>query len=231
MGLAAALARLTVVCHGTLRTKRTARQTDGCAEFHDSLVKRTGAVGRQQKRGERRETGAGLRAGDESGFGGEAAEDAHGVAVENGVREIEGDAGHGRCGVGADAGQSANFFISGREQAAGGDVLRGAMQVSRARVVAEAGPEGEDIFHRRGGERFDGREAGEEAFIVRDDGGGAGLLEHDFGEPDRVGIARGAPGKFAAAAAVPGEQRAAELGYRGGRQLAMIESRTMGLLP
>ena len=43
--------------------------------------------------------------------------------------------------------------------------------------------------------------------VIRDDGGGAGLLEHDLGNPDCVGIGRAAPGQIAMAAGVPvGEQ-------------------------
>ena len=41
-------------------------------------------------------------------------------------------------------------------------------------------------------------------FIVRDDGSGQGLLEHDFGNQDGVGIAGLTPGEIAFALVEPG---------------------------
>ena len=75
--------------------------------------------------------------------------------------------------------------------------LRARMQVARARVVAEAGPRGEDVVERRGRERGDRREALHPALPVRDHRRDAGLLQHDLADPDRVRIARPSPRQVA----------------------------------
>ena len=226
-----ALMGLAVGRDRALRAERAAGQADRGAEFHDSLVKRARRGARQQAGGESVEAGAGFRTRDEAGFGGKTAEDAHDVAIEDGVGEIEGDARHGRGGVRADARKGADLIVGCGERAPFGDLPGGTMQVAGTGIVAESRPEGEDVRLGGGGEQFDGGEAGEEALIVRDDGCGAGLLEHDFAQPDRIRIAGGAPGQVAAAAAVPGEKRAAEFRNRGGGQLAMIKSRRVGWRP
>ena len=91
------------------------------------------------------------------------------------------------------------------------DGLRAGMQVAGARVVAEPGPELQHVVERRGGERRDGREAREEARIVRSDRLHGGLLQHDLGEPDAIRVRPlalgGAPRQHAAMAVVPGEQQ------------------------
>jgi hypothetical protein len=46
--------------------------------------------------------------------------------------------------------------------------------------------------------------------IVGDDGSDLGLLEHELGDEDRVGIGGAAPGKIAGVLAIPVEERAPE---------------------
>ena len=74
--------------------------------------------------------------------GAETREDARDVAVEDRERLIVGDAEDGRGRVTPNAGKRARGFDRPREFAivARDYFLRGAMQVARAAVVAEAGP-------------------------------------------------------------------------------------------
>ena len=70
------------------------------------------------------------------------------------------------------------------------DHLRGAVQVARAAVVAEALPQLEHIVQRRGGQRLHGGEAHQETLVVGDHGRDLRLLQHDFRQPDGVRVAR-----------------------------------------
>ena len=92
--------------------------------------------------------------------------------------------------VGADAGERAQRLLgAGKSSAVLLDHGLGAgMQVAGARVVAEPGPELEHVVERRGGKLRDRRKAREEARIIRSDRLHGGLLQHDLGEPDPIGI-------------------------------------------
>src|SRR5450759_2168385 len=66
----------------------------------------------------------------------------------------------------------------------------------------------------RAGERGDIGEALEKTAVIRNHRGDLGLLQHDFGDPDAVGIARALPRQVVAAVAlVPGEQTRCEIGF------------------
>ena len=83
-----------------------------------------------------------------------------------------------------------------------------AVQVARARVVAEAGPQMQHVVDRRVGQRAYVGEALHEALVVRNDGRDLRLLQHDLRDPDAVGRAVVLPGKIVAALArVPVQQR------------------------
>ena len=84
------------------------------------------------------------------------------------------------------------------------------MQEAGAAVVAEAAPGGEDFVFGGGGEGFDGREFLHPVGVVFEDGGDAGLLQHDFGDPDGVGVAGATPGEIAFVEVEPGEEVGAE---------------------
>jgi hypothetical protein len=90
------------------------------------------------------------------------------------------------------------------------DYFSGSMKVSGASVVTEALPGVEDVTFRGARKREEIWEAAEPLFIIRDNRGNLGLLEHYLGDEDGVRIARLAPGKVAAVAAIPAEKRAAE---------------------
>ena len=89
--------------------------------------------------------------------------------------------------------------------------LRRALQVARARVIAQAAPQPQHLVLRRAGERGDIGEALEKALVIGNHRGDLGLLQHDFRDPDAIGVARALPGQVVAAVApMPGEQAGGE---------------------
>ena len=88
--------------------------------------------------------------------------------------------------------------------------FRAGVQIARARVVAEPGPGFEHVFERRARKTSHVRPAREKARVIRRDRLHRGLLQHDLGEPDAIGIGplagRRAPRQMPAMAVVPGEQ-------------------------
>ena len=107
-------------------------------------------------------------------------------------------------------GRAKRRFERAREFAvvAGRDFLCGAMQIARAAVIAEAGPQLQHFVLRRARERFDRGESFQEAMVVGQYRGDARLLQHDFRDPDAIGIAARAPGEVALMRAKPGEKAA-----------------------
>ena len=87
------------------------------------------------------------------------------------------------------------------------------VQIARAAVIAKPGPGREHRVERSLGERAKIREARKEALEIRADGRDRRLLQHDFREPDAVGIrtfaARRAPRQGAAMPIVPGQEKIA----------------------
>src|SRR6201996_3303243 len=212
---------------GALEAEGLAGEADGGAELHHGLIVVAGRVGALFALGGRRDEDLCDEGEARAGFGGavfglaeDAEEDALDVAVDDSDGFAEGDGGDGGCGVLADAGEGAETEGGARELA--GELalneLRGAMEEMRAAVVAEAGPEGEDVFLFGFGEGFEGWEAAQELGVAVDDGGDARLLQHDLGEPGGVGVADAAPGEIAGVLAIPGEELAVkELGVEGQR--------------
>ena len=78
------------------------------------------------------------------------------------------------------------------------------MKISRSRIITEAFPGAQNLRFSRGGKRTDGGKPVQPPIIVWDDGSSLGLLEHDFGNQDGVGIVGLAPGKIAFALVEPG---------------------------
>ena len=78
------------------------------------------------------------------------------------------------------------------------------MKISRSRIITEAFPGAQNLRFSRGGKRADGGKPVQPPIIVRDDGSSLGLLEHDFGNHDGVGIVGLAPGEIAFALVEPG---------------------------
>ena len=84
---------------------------------------------------------------------------------------------------------------------------RGAMQIARACVVAEAAPAVQHFVDFSRGERGHVRKAVHEGSEVREHGGGLGLLQHDFRHPYPVGSRLAFPGQLMTpVTGVPGEE-------------------------
>jgi hypothetical protein len=123
-----------------------------------------------------------------------------------------GDAGNGCGGITADPGQGAQGVGGVRNLAAKfGDHLPGGLvQEAGAAVVAQAAPQGQHRFQGSRGQGRDGGERRQKPAVVLEHGRDAGLLQHDLGDPDPVGIVVLPPGQVAPVQGVPGQQRPAE---------------------
>ena len=128
-----------------------------------------------------------------------AGEDADDVAVDDGGEIAVRDAGDGTGGVASDAWEGEDIIEGAREY--GGmffaNEAGGFLEIAGAGIIAEAFPEFEDVLVVGSGERGDGGEVFHPAFPVGNDCFDLGLLEHDFGNPDGVGIADASPGEVA----------------------------------
>ncbi len=183
-----------------------ARGAEGSAQLHEGLVAVARALRIEQGRSRSQESlagGAPLRVRVESQ---PAGEDALDVAVEHRLGDAEGDARHCRRRVGPDPRQLAQPLDGPREPAELGDPPRRGMELPGSPVVAQARPEGEDLFEvclRKG---LGGGKFFQEPLVIGEHHLHARLLEHHFREPDAVGIARSAPGQVAAVPVEPGEE-------------------------
>ena len=88
--------------------------------------------------------------------------------------------------------------------------LRAGVQIAGAGVVTQSLPGVQHIIERGGGQRTNIGETRHESVKIGTDRHDGRLLQHDFAEPDAVGVGAlagcGAPGQVAAVAVVPGEQ-------------------------
>ena len=205
---------------GTFGAGGIARSADGGAELHHGLVPGAGGARDEQMLGFGFELMPAGGLAEIAANGAETGENASDVAVENGERSAVGDAQNGGGGVAADAGESESGFLRSRKFTGveADDFFCGAMEIARAGVVAEASPGFEDGRFGRTSEGANGGKPCEETLVIGEDGGDARLLQHDFGDPDAVGIAGSAPGESALVGVEPGEEAAAEGGeLTGGR--------------
>ena len=188
---------------------RRLRRANDFAEFHQRLVPIAGRFAREQASARCRASCCQrARFAQIAANRAEAREDARDVAVEHGERHVIGNAQHRGGGVSADAGQRERLFERSREifRVARDDFCAARVQIPRAAVVAEAGPQFQDFCSRRAcaSDSTLGSLRGNDG--SREHGGDARLLQHDFRDPDAIGIAAGAPGKIAAMRAEPAEQ-------------------------
>jgi len=151
-----------------------------------------------------------------------AGQDADDIAIQNRRRLIEGDAADRSGGVAADAGQRQNLLELFRKFPAVfiHDELRGLLQIADARVIAESFPEFVDFGRRRARGSLYGRQFLQPAVPERDDRLHLRLLQHDFGDPDGVGITRAAPRQVARVRGEPVQQ--------GGNQFGKVRLRRAG---
>src|SRR6185295_3912606 len=200
------------VADGADQAARRARDADRRAEIHQALRVRPDAALRQQRRRRLPQFALGTRLGEVAGEGEHAGEHALDVPVEDRGALAERERGDRRGGRAADAGQRRELFARARElgPVLGDDRLCGAVEHACPAVVAEPAPEREHVVERRGGERADIGEAGDEALEVAEHGGDLRLLQHHLGEPDAVRIVA-LPGQVVAAVlALPGNNAAGE---------------------
>ncbi len=224
----------TFACGDAVRGERTdeaariGRRAQGRAELHEALVEIAGcgAVGERSHEVARARP-QGFRARgrlDVVGDAEHARQHARDIAVDEGRALAERDARDRARGVGTDAGHLAQLGGAARQRAGPlrGDRLRALHEVSRARVVAEASPRGEDVVERCGCERRHRRELRHPALPVRDHRRDASLLQHDLADPDRVRIARAPPRQITLGSAVVRYDRRRD-SFRG--HLAVIQPR------
>lgn len=83
-------------------------------------------------------------------------------------------------------------------------------EISGPRIITEPLPGMENVGLGCVGENSDAGETPEPFIVIRNDGRDLGLLKHELGNEDRVGICRTSPGQIAAVYPVPGEKRAPE---------------------
>ena len=143
----------------------------------------------------------------------QARQNASSVGFDNRNWLIKGERGEGIGSVTPDAGHRANCGEIVRKSGAVLSVhdFSGCMKIAGPRVVAETLPRVEDVTFRSPSQRAKIREPAEPLIIIRDNGGNLGLLEHELGDENGVGIARVTPGKIPAVLAIPAAQRTDEL--------------------
>ena len=125
---------------------------------------------------------------------------------------IERECGDGICGVAADARKRAKIVDLARQRAAmftDHDFCE-SVQIARPGVVTQPLPAVENAGARRKRESGEIGEAAQPLIIIREDSGDLGLLKHELGNEDRVGIAGAAPGKVAPVRAVPAHEKTTE---------------------
>ncbi len=202
---------------------------DCLAEFHEGLVPIAGSFASEKRLGARAELFPAAGRTEVALDRAEASENAGNVAIEDGERDVVGDAQDGSGGVTADAREfqggvefTGKFSIVLRD-----DFLGGAVEIASACVIAEAGPEFQDACLPGTGQRFHGGEAAQETVEIGQDCGDARLLQHDFGDPDAVGVSAAPPGEIAAVGAEPIEQAQLEIQERARRSLPIHGQRIL----
>lgn len=153
-----------------------------------------------------------------------AGEDAGDIPVHDGSREIECEGKDGAGGVFADSREAAQGGEVGGERAAvlGVEGLGEAVEIARPGVISEPLPEREDRLFGCVGKGGDIGKGLHPAHVVGDDGSDLGLLEHEFRDGDRVGIAGAPPGQVAPFAGEPGKEIAAQGGFLHTREHDLI---------
>lgn len=161
--------------------------------------------------------------GQGGGDGEEAGDDPFHVAIYHRGGLVVGGGHDDGSGIGADAGEGEQAAVGGGESSVKllTDVLGALVQQMRAAVIAQALPVVEDGCEWGVGQRVDGGKGLHEALVVGDDSGDGGLLEHDFGQPDGVGVLGGiwdfAPGHGAVVLVIPMVEMMLEFADLGGR--------------
>src|SRR5439155_15402505 len=186
-----------------LRAARISSDTDRGAEVHERVVPPRRVAPRHEGGVELQRLTLGGGPSEER-----PTEHAPDVRVRERHRVVVREARHRTCGVRADAGQRVQLGRGPRKPGRAG--TGGAVEITRAPVVAEAGPLAEHVAERRAAERAKGGEPAQESGVRPKHADDLGLLEHDLGHEDRVRIAGAAPRQVAGRAAVPRQQPASK---------------------
>lgn len=169
--------------------------TDECTEIHHALgVGLDGCVG-QQRLGPRPQCRLDFLVAGPACDTAMACQDALDVAIENGAALAECQRCNGRSGRTPHARQLRDGVGPGRKYSAmlGHDGACRRVQIARATVVAKPAPQREHVVFRGGGQGRQIGEMGDKALEIGDDRGNLGLLQHDFRQPDTVGVACALP--------------------------------------
>ena len=100
------------------------------------------------------------------------------------------------------------------------DLAGGGMEMAGPAVIAESLPGMQNLALGGGSEGREIGEAPEPFLITRRHGGHGGLLQHELGDENGVGIARPAPGQITSVARVPASNR-----FSKGADFLMIDQR------
>ena len=195
-------ARGTEAEHRTGGTSRLAGQAYGRAQLHHGLVEIAGTLAAQQGLGSLPESFAGQTTSED------APQHAFHISVHHGRRRVKDNAGDGRRRVPADARQRAQLRNrTGKSPAMLlHDGLRSGMHHAGTPVVSQPAPGRQHGRLPRRGQLLYRGKSPQKTTIVLQHRGDAGLLQHDFREPDPVGIAVLAPWQVPPVAVVPREQ-------------------------
>ena len=190
------------VLHRADQALRLARCTDGGPQVHHALgVGRHVASCRQQPGGFIPQRTFGSRLREVRRISQHTCEHALDVAVQNRHALSKAKGGH-RCRSGAAYSRQSLQSQSRLRKLAtvlAGNLLRAAVQISRARVIAQATPQPQHLVQVSGGQCQHIRKALQEAGVIVQHRAHLRLLQHDLGQPNAVRVAGVLPGQRAAA--------------------------------
>ena len=194
--------------HRTLQAQWTLGQADGGSQFHHRLVEVSRALGIDQAGSTiAKPFCLGSGRGRLFVLGKDAQQHALDIAIDHRNPLAKGNAGDGRGGVLSYPGQLAQLRGGGGQGALMflDDDLRGLVHHFGATVVPQPAPRrqhGWFLGQRKSG---NGREQGQKAGVVVEDGGHPGLLQHDLGDPDSVGVSGSPPREISRVGIEPGQ--------------------------
>jgi len=211
--------RLTQIDQRAGVTARRGLRAHLLAELHEPLVEIGRRVGGDQLGGDLPQQTRGRRRLHVVVDGVEPRQDARHVAVDQRLAPAKRDRRDRPRRVTPHAGQSAKLGGALRHLPgpARHDLARPAMEMARAPVIAEPGPGRQHVVERRRGQGGEAGEASHPALVIRHRRRDTGLLQHHFGDPDRIGIAGPSPREVAPISAVPTHHARRYVGRKGDR--------------
>ncbi len=206
------IAPFAIVAQRTDQTHRLARQADGRAEFHHSLVVRRWIVPVEKFVRDDLQFRPCLWLRNVVPQRKNAGQDTHDVSIQHGQRQAKGDAAHGGGGVRTNARQSQKALLGLRHDAHLRHRFRQGVEIARAAIIAQSFPRLEHVMFLRPGQRLPRREDLQPSLVIRNHRHDLCLLEHQLGNRDGVGITGASPRQIAPGGAVPFRELAAQPG-------------------